>query len=161
MDSDTLASSSCFIPPVCLFVVLKVLLRIEIVATHPEGMANDTQTHPATEPFAHNGDTKTQVVQNGYSNKTTGSPINGGNKDYVVPISSEEVKEVKVGLEPTHHASLQPPFRLKGVLKTFKSFDVTPTIGKEFPEAKLDEWLKAPNSDELIRDLAITSKLIY
>ncbi len=49
------------------------------------------------------------------------------------------------------------PLNLKGVLDHYKSFDVTPVIGKEFPEAKLDEWLRAPNSDELLRDLAITS----
>jgi hypothetical protein len=35
---------------------------------------------------------------------------------------------------------------------------VTPTVGTEFPEANLVEMLNAPNSDELLRDLAITSK---
>ena len=65
--------------------------------------------------------------------------------------------EKKPSTEPTHHASPSPPLQLKGVLNQFKSFDVTPVIGKEFPEAKLAEWLRAPNSDELIRDLAITS----
>ena len=65
--------------------------------------------------------------------------------------------EGKPTLEPTHHASPSPPLQLKGVLDQFKSFDVTPVIGKEFPEAKLAEWLRAPNADELIRDLAITS----
>ena len=59
--------------------------------------------------------------------------------------------------EPTHHASPNSPLQLKGVLNKFRSFDVTPVIGKEFPEAKLAEWLRAPNSDDLIRDLAITS----
>lgn len=48
------------------------------------------------------------------------------------------------------------PLELKGVLNQFKSFEVTPVIGKEFPEANLVEWLRAPNSDELLRDLAIT-----
>ncbi|PVH97156.1 taurine catabolism dioxygenase [Periconia macrospinosa] len=48
------------------------------------------------------------------------------------------------------------PLQLKGVLDQFKSFDVTPVIGREFPEVNLKEWLRAPNSDELIRDLAIT-----
>ena len=48
------------------------------------------------------------------------------------------------------------PLKLKGALDQFKSFDVTPVIGKEFPDASLVDWLKAPNSDELIRDLAIT-----
>jgi hypothetical protein len=35
---------------------------------------------------------------------------------------------------------------------------VTPTVGTEFPEANLVHMLEAPNSDELLRDLAITSK---
>ncbi len=49
------------------------------------------------------------------------------------------------------------PLKLKGALDHFKSFDVTPVIGKEYPDAKLTDWLNAPNSDELIRDLSITS----
>jgi hypothetical protein len=52
------------------------------------------------------------------------------------------------------------PLELKGVLDNFDSFDVTPIIGKEFPNVKLTEWLNAPNSDELLRDLAITSKFL-
>ncbi|KAF2730601.1 putative TfdA family taurine dioxygenase [Polyplosphaeria fusca] len=48
------------------------------------------------------------------------------------------------------------PLQLKGALDQYKSFDVTPVIGREFPEANLKEWLRAPNSDELLRDLAIT-----
>ncbi|KAF9890602.1 hypothetical protein FE257_005733 [Aspergillus nanangensis] len=41
-------------------------------------------------------------------------------------------------------------------LDSYESFDVTPIIGREFPTADLAEWLHAPNSDELLRDLAIT-----
>ena len=48
--------------------------------------------------------------------------------------------------------------KLSGALDNLKSFDVTPAIGREFPEANLVDLLNAPNSDELIRDLAITSK---
>ena len=51
------------------------------------------------------------------------------------------------------------PLQLKGVLEQYESFDVTPVIGREFKDVDLKEWLRAPNSDELIRDLAITSKL--
>lgn len=50
------------------------------------------------------------------------------------------------------------PLKLAGALDSYKSFDVTPVIGREFPEADLKEWLDAPNSDELLRDLAITSE---
>ena len=53
----------------------------------------------------------------------------------------------------THKEPLKP----SGALDQYKSFDVTPVIGREFPGANLKEWLRAPNSDELIRDLAITS----
>jgi hypothetical protein len=49
------------------------------------------------------------------------------------------------------------PLQLKGVLDQYSSFDVTPVIGREFKDVNLAEWLHAPNSDELIRDLAITS----
>ncbi|KAJ4385570.1 hypothetical protein N0V93_009999 [Gnomoniopsis smithogilvyi] len=48
------------------------------------------------------------------------------------------------------------PLKLSGALDAFESFDSTPVIGKEFPKANLVEWLNAPNSDELLRDLAIT-----
>ncbi|KAL4894942.1 hypothetical protein BDV59DRAFT_192328 [Aspergillus ambiguus] len=48
------------------------------------------------------------------------------------------------------------PLKLSGVLDGYESFDVTPVIGREFPTASLKEWLRAPNSDELLRDLAIT-----
>lgn len=50
------------------------------------------------------------------------------------------------------------PLELKGVLDGYKSFNVTPIIGREFVDVNLKDWLRAPNSDDLIRELAITSK---
>lgn len=55
-----------------------------------------------------------------------------------------------------HSTPSKTPLKLSGVLDQFKPFDVTPVIGKEFPNANLADWLIAPNSDELLRDLAIT-----
>lgn len=52
------------------------------------------------------------------------------------------------------------PLKLSGALDAYESFESTPVIGKEFPKASLVEWLNAPNSDELLRDLAITSKSV-
>jgi hypothetical protein len=49
------------------------------------------------------------------------------------------------------------PLKLGGALDHVKSFDVTPVIGREFEGVDLAAWLRAPNSDELLRDLAITS----
>lgn len=51
------------------------------------------------------------------------------------------------------------PLKLSGALDKFKHFEVTPVIGREYVDVDLAEWLRAPNSDELIRDLAITGKL--
>ncbi|KAI1425730.1 TauD-domain-containing protein [Xylaria sp. FL1777] len=48
------------------------------------------------------------------------------------------------------------PLKLSGALEQFKYFDATPVIGREFIDVDLAEWLRAPNSDELLRDLAIT-----
>ncbi|KAI0202072.1 TauD-domain-containing protein [Astrocystis sublimbata] len=48
------------------------------------------------------------------------------------------------------------PLKLSGALDKFKHFDSTPVIGREFVDVDLAEWLRAENSDELLRDLAIT-----
>ena len=58
---------------------------------------------------------------------------------------------------PSVETQHKEPLKLKGALDHFESFDVTPTIGREFVGVNLAKWLRAPNSDELIRDLAITS----
>ncbi|KAH7105929.1 putative taurine catabolism dioxygenase [Auriculariales sp. MPI-PUGE-AT-0066] len=49
----------------------------------------------------------------------------------------------KEGLQSTHS------------LAQFKSFDLTPAIGTEFPEVKIVDLLKSERADEYIRDLAI------
>lgn len=67
----------------------------------------------------------------------------------------EAPSAVKSRSAPTEYPA---PLTLSGALDAFESFDSTPVIGREFPKASLVEWLNAPNSDELIRDLAITSE---
>lgn len=60
---------------------------------------------------------------------------------------------------PIHTKQQFPqPVKASGALSDHESRDITPVIGREFPKAKLVDWLNAPNADELIRDLAITSK---
>ena len=71
-------------------------------------------------------------------------------------MSSETITAVdqeNTSTQTTH----REPLQLKGVLKQYESFDVTPVIGREFKNVNLKEWLRAENSDELLRDLAITS----
>ncbi|KAK4043313.1 hypothetical protein C8A01DRAFT_43799 [Parachaetomium inaequale] len=48
------------------------------------------------------------------------------------------------------------PLKLAGALDHLEHFDVTPVIGREYVNVDLVELLRAPNSDELLRDLAIT-----
>jgi hypothetical protein len=52
------------------------------------------------------------------------------------------------------------PLNKSGVLDDkFKYEDATPVIGREYPEGNIvDDILNASDSDELLRDLAITSK---
>lgn len=56
-------------------------------------------------------------------------------------------------------ALINKPLELSGALKDVEYVEITPAIGREFPTANLADWLNAPNADELIRDLAITSTL--
>ncbi|KAJ5599320.1 Taurine catabolism dioxygenase TauD/TfdA [Penicillium hetheringtonii] len=65
----------------------------------------------------------------------------------VVPVVEEKL--ALKGLE-------RRPLELTGALDAFESFDVTPVIGREFPNANLKDFLRAPNSDDLLRDLAVT-----
>ena len=74
----------------------------------------------------------------------------------MAPSVSAETTVVAGAAKPAPQPFLKEPLKLKGALDSFESFDVTPVIGKEFPKANLKEWLRAPNSDELLRDLAIT-----
>lgn len=62
---------------------------------------------------------------------------------------------------PKLNTAHREPLKLAGVLDQFEHFDVTPVIGREFAGVDLAEWLRAPNSDELLRDLAITGKQAY
>ena len=51
------------------------------------------------------------------------------------------------------------PLKLSGALDKFSFEDTTPAIGREFHNVNIvDDLLNDANSDELIRDLAITSK---
>jgi len=66
------------------------------------------------------------------------------------------------GLTDQHNAKTKTespePFKPTGALDKFGFEDVTPIIGREFPTINIvDELLNAENTDELLRELAITS----
>lgn len=69
-----------------------------------------------------------------------------------IPIHSSPSDEQK----PTY----PEPLKLSGALDQFSYEDTTPVIGREFHNVNIvDDLLKSPNADELLRDLAITSGL--
>jgi hypothetical protein len=82
-------------------------------------------------------------------------------KPLVVKSDASETKEEEApAVQPpsTGRSTRREPLKISGALDHFESFDVTPVIGREFVGVNLAKWLRAPNSDELIRDLAITSE---
>ena len=61
-------------------------------------------------------------------------------------------------LEPSRS---YPPYDNAGTLDVFKQVHITPCLGSEFKDVDLSEWLKAPNSDNILRDLALTSEHLH
>lgn len=60
----------------------------------------------------------------------------------------------------TTKSTFPKPLRKTGALDTnFRFEEVTPVIGREYPTVNIvDDLLNGKNADELLRDLAITSK---
>lgn len=55
--------------------------------------------------------------------------------------------------------SFPKPLSLSGALEKFEYEDTTPVIGREFIGVNIvDDLLHADNADQLLRDVAITSK---
>lgn len=48
------------------------------------------------------------------------------------------------------------PLEYAGLLDSYKQKDLTPVIGREYEGLQVEALLNAENSDDLIRDLAVT-----
>lgn len=58
---------------------------------------------------------------------------------------------------PIDNAHASEPLKPTGALEKFDYEEVTPIIGREFPTLNIvDDLINAENSDELLRELAIT-----
>ena len=75
-----------------------------------------------------------------------------------IPVIDKVVEKVTNGT--TQSTSLKrQPLKKTGIIDEFKFLESTPSLGREYPTLNIaDDILKAPNADELIRDMAITSK---
>lgn len=60
----------------------------------------------------------------------------------------------------TKATRVRQPLDSSSALDAYQSFDITPVIGREFPEVQLTSLLDGYNSDELLRDLAIIGELL-
>jgi hypothetical protein len=74
-----------------------------------------------------------------------------------VPVDSHPPPQSKAA--STTHRNTEP-LKKSGILdKTFAFEELTPVIGREYPTTRIvEDVLNAPNADELLRDIAITSK---
>lgn len=82
----------------------------------------------------------------------------------MAPSSTENIiSPIVESLTPlkADHSQHREPIKLSGALDGIDHFEVTPIIGREYRNVDLAEWLRAPNSDDLLRDLAVTSKSSY
>jgi hypothetical protein len=79
---------------------------------------------------------------------------------HITDLKARAAEIVTQSAVPRTKSLIKEPLKLSGVLDQFNSVDLTPAIGREFPDAKLIDWLNAPNADELIRDLAIMGEIL-
>lgn len=75
----------------------------------------------------------------------------------MAPSISETQVAVPIHTKAVATSNTTAPIKASGALDQFKSIELTPVIGREYPTVNLVELLNAPNSDDLLRDLAITS----
>jgi hypothetical protein len=76
----------------------------------------------------------------------------------MAPSATEVEPQVDIPIHPAKTTATKPWVKSTDILDQYEFFDVTPVIGREFPHANLVSWLKAPNADELLRELALTSR---
>lgn len=101
--------------------------------------------------------TEQVTIQESEDDTAVKEPTTSTSQPEEVKPAAEEVSAPK-NEEPQLLTNHREPLKLSGALDHIKYFETTPAIGREFEDVDLVELLRAENSDELVRDLAITSK---
>ena len=80
----------------------------------------------------------------------------------MAPSATEVQTQTGVPIHPVKAtgATTKPWIKATGILDQYENFDVTPAIGREYPHVNLVGLFQAPNSDDLLRELALISKSI-
>jgi hypothetical protein len=72
--------------------------------------------------------------------------------------SATEPAQATTAIHPGKVAGTKPWVKSTGSLDQYEHIEVTPAIGREYPHVNLVSLLQAPNSEELLRELALTSR---
>jgi hypothetical protein len=75
----------------------------------------------------------------------------------MAPSATEAQPQTEIPIHPGKASLEKPWLKSSGILNQFEHIELTPVIGREYPHANLVSWLQAPNSDELLNELALTS----
>ncbi|KAG0645630.1 alpha-ketoglutarate-dependent sulfonate dioxygenase [Hyphodiscus hymeniophilus] len=75
----------------------------------------------------------------------------------MAPSATEVQPQVDIPIHVKASSQATKPWvKATGILDQYEHFEVTPIIGREYPHVNLVSLLKAPNSDDLLRELALT-----
>jgi hypothetical protein len=75
----------------------------------------------------------------------------------MAPSATEAEPQTAIPIHPGKAAAAKPWVKSTGILNQYEHIDLTPVIGREYPHVNLVSLLQAPNSEELLRELALTS----
>jgi hypothetical protein len=75
--------------------------------------------------------------------------------------SATEPAQVTTSIYSGKAAAAKPWVESSGALDQYEHIEVTPVIGREYPHVNLVSLLKAPNSEDFLRELALISKFIF
>ncbi len=76
----------------------------------------------------------------------------------MAPSATEPEPQTEVPVHPGKAAAAKPWVKSTGALEQYEHIELTPVIGREYPHVNLVSLLQAPNSEELLRELALTSR---
>jgi hypothetical protein len=75
--------------------------------------------------------------------------------------SATEPAQVSTATHPRKTTATKPWVKSTGSLDQYDYIEVTPVIGREYPHVNLVSLLQAPNSEELLQELALTSNFSH
>jgi hypothetical protein len=76
----------------------------------------------------------------------------------VAPVLQTTLSSTIKGGNPAAESRLSSPLQDSGALNGFSHSDLTPVIGREYTGLQITDILKSENSDQILKDFAVTGK---